>query len=54
LKNAGYYSIDSLRIEKGFRAWSHDINVELTPLEAGLGFIVDWTKDFRGKTALLK
>lgn len=36
------------------RAWSHDINAELTPLEAGLGFMVDWTKEFRGKEALLK
>jgi len=54
LKNAGYYSIDSLRTEKGFRAWGHDIDTDVTPLEAGLSFMVDWSKDFIGKKALLK
>ena len=52
LKNAGYYAIDSLRIEKGYRAWGHDLTTDFSPLEAGLGFMVDWTKDFKGKQAL--
>jgi 4-methylaminobutanoate oxidase (formaldehyde-forming) len=42
LKPAGYYSLDSLRTEKGFRHWGHDISADETPLEAGMGFIIDW------------
>ena len=33
---AGYRAIDSLRLEKGYRAWGSDITPEDTPLEAGL------------------
>jgi 4-methylaminobutanoate oxidase (formaldehyde-forming) len=54
LKNAGYYAIDSLRVEKGYRAWGHDLTTDYTPLEAGLGFMIDWSKDFIGKQALQK
>jgi len=53
LQNAGYYAIECLRVEKGYRAWSHDISPDDTPIEAGLGFAVDWTKDFKGKNALM-
>ena len=48
----GHYAVDACRIEKGFRHWGHDIGPEITPLEAGLGFTIDWRKDFRGKPAL--
>jgi 4-methylaminobutanoate oxidase (formaldehyde-forming) len=37
---AGYRAIDSLRLEKGYRAWSSDITPEENPVEAGLGFAV--------------
>jgi 4-methylaminobutanoate oxidase (formaldehyde-forming) len=37
---AGYRAIDTLRLEKGYRAWGSDITPEETPLEAGLGFAV--------------
>jgi 4-methylaminobutanoate oxidase (formaldehyde-forming) len=37
---AGYRAIDSLRLEKGYRAWSTDISPEVDPFEAGLGFAV--------------
>jgi len=37
---AGYRAIDSLRLEKGYRAWSADITPEEHPFEAGLGFAV--------------
>ena len=37
---AGYRAIDSLRLEKGYRAWSSDITPEEHPFEAGLGFAV--------------
>ena len=49
---AGYRAIDSLRLEKGYRAWGADLTPEDTPLEAGLGFAVRFEKDFLGKEAL--
>jgi glycine cleavage system aminomethyltransferase T/glycine/D-amino acid oxidase-like deaminating enzyme len=53
--DAGYYAIDTLRIEKCFRAWGHDIGPDDTPLEAGLSFAVDFNKeDFIGKQALVE
>jgi glycine cleavage system aminomethyltransferase T/glycine/D-amino acid oxidase-like deaminating enzyme len=36
--NAGYYAIDSLRLEKGFRAFGRDLTPDYTPVEAGLVF----------------
>ena len=37
---AGYRAIDTLRLEKGYRAWGSDITPEDHPFEAGLGFAV--------------
>lgn len=56
LNHAGYHALNSLRIEKAYRHWSHDITDEDTPLEAGLGFAVklDKTCDFIGRDALLR
>ena len=56
LVHAGYHALDSLRIEKAYRHWSHDITDEDTPLEAGLGFTVKFDKPggFIGRDALLK
>ncbi|MFN4140390.1 FAD-dependent oxidoreductase [Aestuariivirga sp.] len=51
-KPMGHYALNGCRIEKGFRHWGHDLGPEITPLEAGLGFTIDWSKDFRGKAAL--
>ena len=48
----GHYALDGCRIEKGFKHWGHDLGPEITPLEAGLGFTIDWQKDFAGKEAL--
>jgi 4-methylaminobutanoate oxidase (formaldehyde-forming) len=54
--NAGHYAINSLRLEKGYRAWGADITPDDTPLEAGLEFSVAWRKptEFLGRPALLK
>ncbi|MGA9161882.1 MAG: FAD-dependent oxidoreductase [Actinomycetota bacterium] len=49
---AGYRAIDSLRLEKGYRAWGSDVTPDDSPLEAGLGFAVARDKDFIGKEAL--
>jgi len=49
----GYRAIDSLRLEKGYRAWASDLNAETTPYEAGLGFAVKRDKgDFIGRDAV--
>jgi 4-methylaminobutanoate oxidase (formaldehyde-forming) len=40
IANAGYRAIESLRLEKGYRAWGADIGPDHTPLEAGLGWAV--------------
>jgi 4-methylaminobutanoate oxidase (formaldehyde-forming) len=51
---AGYHALNSLRQEKGYRHWGHDIGVEDTPIEAGLGFAVKFAKaDFNGREHLL-
>jgi 4-methylaminobutanoate oxidase (formaldehyde-forming) len=51
---AGYRAIDSLRLEKGYRAWSTDVTPETNPYEAGLGFCVKLDKPggFLGADAL--
>ncbi len=56
LVHSGYHAIDSLRLEKAYRHWGHDITDEDTPLEAGLSFTVKWDKagGFIGREALLR
>jgi 4-methylaminobutanoate oxidase (formaldehyde-forming) len=56
LRLAGYHAMNSLRIEKAYRHWSHDITPEDTPLQAGLGFCVALDKPggFVGREALLR
>jgi 4-methylaminobutanoate oxidase (formaldehyde-forming) len=56
LRLAGYHAMNSLRMEKGYRHWGHDITDEDTPLEAGLGFAVSMKKPdgFIGRDALLR
>ena len=38
LTNAGYRAIETLRLEKGYRAWGSDIGPDHTPVEAGLAW----------------
>ena len=56
LVHAGYHALNSLRMEKAYRHWGHDITDEDTPLEAGLGFAVRFDKKggFIGRDALLR
>jgi 4-methylaminobutanoate oxidase (formaldehyde-forming) len=44
LRLAGYHALNSLRMEKAYRHWGHDISDEDTPLEAGLQFAIGWEK----------
>jgi glycine cleavage system aminomethyltransferase T/glycine/D-amino acid oxidase-like deaminating enzyme len=56
--DAGYYAIEALRLEKGYRAFPRDLNPDLTPVEAGLVFATALggraasDKDFLGRSAL--
>jgi 4-methylaminobutanoate oxidase (formaldehyde-forming) len=56
MRLAGYHALNSLRMEKGYRHWGHDISDEDSPLQAGLGFAVALEKPggFIGRDALLK
>ncbi|EFL89626.1 FAD-dependent oxidoreductase [Ahrensia sp. R2A130] len=55
LKLCGMHMMDSLRIEKGYRHFGHDITEEDHVVEAGLGFAVKTAKEnFIGRDAVLK
>jgi dimethylglycine dehydrogenase len=48
----GMFALNSLRVEKGYRAWKGDLSTDYTLLEGGLDRFVDWSKPFVGKPAL--
>ena len=53
LRPFGMFALNSLRVEKGYRAWKGDLSTDYTVLQGGLERFIDWTKpDFRGKAAL--
>jgi len=54
LRHAGYRAIETLRLEKGYRAWSSDIGPDHTPDEAGLGWAVKTPSNiaFKGRAAV--
>ena len=54
IANAGYRAIETLRLEKGYRAWGADIGPDHSPLMAGLGWAVKLQGDipFLGRAAL--
>ena len=41
---AGYYALGSLRLEKAYRSWGHDISSNDDLLSSGLVFGIDWDK----------
>jgi 4-methylaminobutanoate oxidase (formaldehyde-forming) len=53
-KLAGYYAIDSLRLEKGYRAFGRELGPDTSPVEAGLSFAckLDTEIAFRGRAAV--
>ncbi|MGA8248268.1 MAG: FAD-dependent oxidoreductase [Nocardioides sp.] len=53
VRPVGLKALASLRMEKGYRDYGHDIDNTDCPLDVGLGFAVAWDTDFRGKEALL-
>ncbi|EDO40332.1 predicted protein [Nematostella vectensis] len=56
IDNFGTFAMTTLRVEKGFRAWGLEMNLDTTPLEAGLDFFIKFDKgvNFIGREALLK
>lgn len=51
----GFRALDSMRLEKGYRAWGSELLSEITPPEAGLAKFVALDKDaFRGRAALVQ
>jgi aminomethyltransferase len=52
MKPAGLGARDTLRLESGMMLNGQDITQEICPLEVPYGWLVDWNKDFAGKTAL--
>ncbi|MCY4295169.1 MAG: glycine cleavage system aminomethyltransferase GcvT [Acidimicrobiaceae bacterium] len=50
---AGLGARDTLRLEAGLPLHGHELGAGITPLQAGLGWVVRWDKgDFRGRAAL--
>ena len=56
LRDAGYYAVETLRLEKGYRAWARELTPDDTPWQAGLGWAVKLDKPggFIGREALVE
>ncbi len=54
LMACGLAARDSLRFEACLALYGHEIDAHTTPLEARLGWVISWDKDFIGRNALLK
>ena len=56
LRDAGYYAVESLRLEKAYRAWGRELTPDDTPWQAGLGWAVKLDKPggFIGRQALVE
>jgi len=53
LRPFGMFALNSLRVEKGYRAWKGDLSTDYTVLQGGLERFVNWAKpEFRGRAAL--
>ncbi|MBH69274.1 MAG: dimethylglycine dehydrogenase [Rhodospirillaceae bacterium] len=54
LQHFGMLALDSMRLEKGYRAWKHDLSSDYSMFESGLERWINLDKnDFVGKAALL-
>lgn len=54
IKPIGLAARDTLRLEMGYCLYGNDINDDTSPIEAGLGWITKFTKDFVNSKALLE
>ena len=53
LMDFGTYAVNSLRMEKAYKAWGGELTTEITPVEADLMRFVDFSKSFIGREATL-
>ena len=54
VRDAGYYAINALRLEKGYRAFGPELSPDYGPVEAGLIFAARSPADFIGREALAR
>lgn len=54
IKPAGLGARDTLRLEMGYALHGHELSVDINPLEGGVGWLIDWDKDFYCKDVLAK
>ena len=54
IANFGLYAMESLRLEKAYRAWGLELTTELTPIEADMERFVDFKSSFIGKQSVLE
>ncbi len=55
IANYGLYAVNTMRIEKGYKAWGAELTNELTMIEADMARFIDFKKDdFVGKQATLE
>jgi dimethylglycine dehydrogenase len=54
IKLFGTYAMNSLRMEKAYRAWGSELTNEVTLIDAGMERFVDLNKEFIGKSATLE
>lgn len=52
IEPAGLGARDTLRLEAGLPLHGNELGAGITPLQAGLGWVVRWDTEFRGKAAL--
>jgi len=54
IKPCGLGARDTLRLEAGMCLYDHDLNENISPIEAGFEGLIDFDKDFIGKSELLR
>jgi aminomethyltransferase len=54
IKPIGLGARDTLRLEKGYCLYGNDIDDNTSPVEAGLGWVTAWAKDFVGKDKIME
>jgi aminomethyltransferase len=54
IKPIGLGARDTLRLEKGYCLYGNDIDDTTSPIEAGLGWVTCWKKDFIARDVILK
>ncbi|MEX2588539.1 MAG: glycine cleavage system aminomethyltransferase GcvT [Actinomycetota bacterium] len=54
IKPAGLGARDTLRLEMGYALHGHELSVDINPLEGGVGWLIDWDKEFLLKDVLVR